>query len=68
MARVLVKEKAYSDARDYYHRAIYGQWKTDPAGNELLARFELVDRIASQKGRGRPARGTAAARRRSAAG
>jgi tetratricopeptide (TPR) repeat protein len=51
MARVLVKEKAYSDARDYYHRAIYGQWKTDPAGNELLARFELVDLIASQKGR-----------------
>ena len=51
MARVLVKQGALADAWGYYHRAIYGQWKADAAGNQLRTRFELVDLIAGQKGR-----------------
>lgn len=51
MARVLVKEKDLTDAWDFYHRAIYGQWKSDANGNRLAARFELVDSIAGQKSR-----------------
>lgn len=43
MARVLAKEGRFDEAASYYHRAIYGQWKGDAAGNQAKARFELAD-------------------------
>ena len=48
MGRILVKEGKLREATSYYHRAIYGEWKNDPAGNQLKARFELVDLLAQQ--------------------
>ena len=48
MARVLLKQGRIPEAVSYYHRAIYGQWKQDPAGNRARTRFELVDLLARQ--------------------
>lgn len=48
MARLLVREGRIPEAISYYHRAIYGQWKEDEAGNRVRARFELVDLLARQ--------------------
>lgn len=48
MGRVLVKEGRIREAISYYHRAVYGQWKEDPVGNRLKARFDLVDLLAQQ--------------------
>jgi tetratricopeptide (TPR) repeat protein len=48
MARVLVKQGRIPEAVSYYHRAIYGQWKQDAAGNRARTRFELVDLLARQ--------------------
>lgn len=46
MARVLAKQDQFDAAAFYYHRAIYGQWKNDPAANQVRARFELTDLLA----------------------
>jgi tetratricopeptide (TPR) repeat protein len=46
MARVLEKQGQNDEAAFSYHRAIYGQWKEDAAGNQLRARFELADFLA----------------------
>jgi len=48
MARVLLKEGRVREAISYYHRAVYGEWKEDPVGNELKVRFELIDVLARQ--------------------
>jgi tetratricopeptide (TPR) repeat protein len=48
MARVLVKEGRIPEATSYYHRAIYGRWKDDPARHRQEAGFELVDLLAKQ--------------------
>ncbi len=48
MARVLAKEDQFDEAASYYHRAIYGQWKDDAAGNRAKARFELADFLAAR--------------------
>ncbi|HEY1203157.1 MAG: tetratricopeptide repeat protein [Bryobacteraceae bacterium] len=48
MARLLVKSGRIPEAISYYHRAIYGQWKDDEAGNRVKARFELVDLLVRQ--------------------
>ena len=47
MGRVLVKEDRFTDAVSYFHRAIYGRWKEDAAGNRLRTRFELIDLLAA---------------------
>jgi tetratricopeptide (TPR) repeat protein len=51
MARALAKEKRFSEAASYFHRAIYGQWDAgqwdaEPEANRLRARFELIDLLA----------------------
>lgn len=48
MARVLVGETKLTEGVSFYHRAIYGQWRTDAAQNRLKVRFELVDLLARQ--------------------
>jgi tetratricopeptide (TPR) repeat protein len=48
MGRVLVKEGRFAEAISYLHRAIYGDWKEDAAGNRLRARFELIDLLAGR--------------------
>ena len=46
VARALVREGERREAVSYYHRAIYGEWDRDPAGNRMRSRFELVDVLA----------------------
>ena len=46
LARVLEKEGRFVEAVSYFHRAVYGQWSQDAAGNRLRARFELIDLLA----------------------
>ena len=46
VARALVRERRLREAVSYYHRAIYGQWDTNPAGNRIRSRFELVELLA----------------------
>jgi tetratricopeptide (TPR) repeat protein len=48
MARVLEKEGRFEEAITYYRRAIYGHWDQDQPGNQLRARFELIDLLARQ--------------------
>ena len=48
MGRVLVKEGRVAEGISYYHRAIYGDWNEDAAGNRLRARFELIDLLAER--------------------
>lgn len=48
MARVQVAEMHFPEGISFYHRAIYGQWRTDPAQNRLKVRFELVGLLAQQ--------------------
>ncbi len=46
MARVQVEQRQFPEAISYFHRAIYGQWPSDAAANQLRARFELIDLLA----------------------
>jgi tetratricopeptide (TPR) repeat protein len=46
MAHVLIQSGEFDEAVSYYHRAIYGQWKQDPGGNERNTRLELVNLLA----------------------
>lgn len=48
MARVLIGEMKIAEGISFYHRAVYGQWRTDAAQNRLRVRFELVDLLARQ--------------------
>lgn len=48
MARVLLKEGRVREAISYYHRAVYGEWKSDSEGNRLTVHFELIDLLAQQ--------------------
>lgn len=48
MARALEKEGRYTEAISYYHRAVYGQWHTDAAANQLHARLDLIDLLAAR--------------------
>jgi tetratricopeptide (TPR) repeat protein len=41
-ARLITKEGDDTDAEAYYHRAIYGEWKNDPAAHRITARMELI--------------------------
>ena len=46
VARALVREGKRREAVSYYHRAIYGHWDQDPAGNRVQSRFEMVEVLA----------------------
>jgi tetratricopeptide (TPR) repeat protein len=46
VARALVRQGRPREAVSYYHRAIYGEWDSDPAGNRVRSRFELVELLA----------------------
>lgn len=46
VARALAREGKPAQAIPYYHRAIYGIWDDDAAGNRVRSRFELVDVLA----------------------
>jgi Tfp pilus assembly protein PilF len=48
MARVLMKEGRANEGISYYHRAIYGHWSDDAAGNRLRVRSELIDLLAQR--------------------
>ena len=48
MGRVLAKEGRFPEASSYFHRAIYGQWNQDAAGNSLRVRLELIDLLAQR--------------------
>jgi tetratricopeptide (TPR) repeat protein len=48
MARVLVKEGRLAEAISYFHRAIFGHWNEDAAGNRMRVRFELIDLLAQR--------------------
>ena len=48
MARVQVGEMHIPEGVSFYHRAIYGRWKSDAAQNRLKVRFELVGLLARQ--------------------
>lgn len=43
MARILSRRRRLDDAAAFYHRAIYGEWAGDTAGQPLRARLELID-------------------------
>ena len=43
MAHVLVREGQLEEAKSYYHRAIYGRWRSDAEQHRRAARLELID-------------------------
>jgi tetratricopeptide (TPR) repeat protein len=47
-AQIQVKQGDIAKATPSYHRAIYGQWRDDPAQHQMTARMELVDLLARQ--------------------
>ena len=47
LAQVLVKQRKTGEAIAYYHRAIYGQWRSGESGSSLQARFELINLLAA---------------------
>lgn len=49
MARTLVREGRTSEAESYYHRAIYGRWRTDSVRQRTAARLELIDLLAARR-------------------
>ena len=51
MGRALARQGRFAEAISYFHRAIYGQWTTDAAGNRLRTRFELIDLLAGSDSR-----------------
>jgi tetratricopeptide (TPR) repeat protein len=51
MARVLDKEGRVSEAKSFYHRAIYGSWPAGTDKRRNAARFELIDLLARTNSR-----------------
>lgn len=49
LARIAASENRIEAAVDYYHRATFGYWRTDPQANRLEARWELVDLLTATK-------------------
>ncbi len=52
MARVLVREGRTREAKSFYHRAIYGQWRGDSLAQRMVTRFELISLLERQKAQG----------------
>jgi tetratricopeptide (TPR) repeat protein len=48
MARVLANDEKITEAKSYYHRAIYGWWPRGAEKNRIIARFELIDLLARE--------------------
>ncbi|MEO6525205.1 MAG: tetratricopeptide repeat protein [Gemmatimonadaceae bacterium] len=46
MARVLVREGRPEEATSFYHRAIYGRWRSDSLTRRMQTRFELIELLA----------------------
>jgi tetratricopeptide (TPR) repeat protein len=46
MARVMVRQNRQTDAKSYYHRAVFGRWGPDSLRRRTQARFELIDYLA----------------------
>ncbi|MEO8561296.1 MAG: tetratricopeptide repeat protein [bacterium] len=46
MARVLVREGRPEEATSFYHRAIYGRWRSDSLTQRIRTRFELIELLA----------------------
>ncbi len=51
LARLLVGQRRIEDAIAYYHRAVYGHWRSAESGGSVQARLELIDLLASTKAR-----------------
>ena len=48
MARTLLRSGRPSEAKAYYHRAIFGRWGADSVLERRNARFELIDLLAQR--------------------
>ncbi len=48
LARLAARRGQLTPALRYYHNAIYGIWGSDPVGNRISARFELIDFLFQQ--------------------
>jgi tetratricopeptide (TPR) repeat protein len=48
MAHVLVSQGRLEEAKSYYHRAIYGRWRSDAPLHRRAARLELIDMLAQR--------------------
>ncbi len=46
MARLMVADDKFKDADSFYHRAIYGEWPANTAGETANVRFELANMLA----------------------
>ncbi len=51
MARVMIREGKIPEGISFYHRAIYGKWKSRSRESRVGARFELVDLLVRQNAR-----------------
>lgn len=47
MAHLLAAGRRRNDAKEFFHRAIYGRWGSDSIAERRNARFELIDLLAS---------------------
>ncbi|HEX4352177.1 MAG TPA: tetratricopeptide repeat protein, partial [Polyangiales bacterium] len=48
MAHVMAREHKTTEAKAYFHRAIFGHWGEDSLARRRQARFELIDVLARQ--------------------
>jgi Flp pilus assembly protein TadD len=48
-ARLNVRKGDIPEAISYFHRAIFGEWKSNPLPSRIAARLELVEFLAEQK-------------------
>lgn len=49
MARVHARRGNVADADAFYHRAIYGTWRSNPDGNRLRTRVETAEYLAGKR-------------------
>jgi tetratricopeptide (TPR) repeat protein len=49
MARIQAREGNTDSAISFYHRAIFGHWKREPAKHQVSTRMELVEFLARQR-------------------
>ncbi|MDE3195325.1 MAG: tetratricopeptide repeat protein [Acidobacteriota bacterium] len=50
-ARLRMREGRYIDAKAYFHRAIYGTWRSGAMAHERAARLELIQMLVKEKAR-----------------
>lgn len=49
LARIAATEGKDEEAYNFYHRAVYGFWRTAPEANRLSARWELIDLLSKTR-------------------